>query len=784
MDRLFGLETEYALTAIDGYGRPVDRLEVLRRMLDLARERFPTLPDHTRQGVFLPNASRFYIDAPDHPELATPEVQNPWDAVRYQRAGDRIVGELAAAAARDVPGVAAVNVVRCNVDYSGNNSTWGQHESHLHTCDPGTLPAQLLPHLVSRIIYTGAGGFDSRRASGAHFTLSPRTWYLEQAVSEHSQHDRGIYHTKRESLSRRGYHRLHIICGESLASDIGAFLKVAATALVVAMIDNGLRPGDGVRLPKPVDAMRLFAADPTCKARCAVSGGKLMRAIDIQRHYLEQAAEHAGADFMPAWTGEACRRWRAILDLLETAPRSVATTLDWAIKLALYENHSNRRGIAWQSLPAWNAVAARTRPQSAEEESSFETPAEQQALFEAPAAHPPAPAESHPPGRLETFHTVRQELFELDVRFAQLGDASIFAALEREGVLTHSTPGVDNIEHAVENTPISGRARVRGAYVSQLGRERGRKLSCDWWGVWDWDNQRSVDLRDPFTTEADWGAWLEPGSVWLPYEPPARVSRVTIRDVQARLQVADLPLRRPDIEEPIRLRHDELRRAEERHGPNHEETALACNQLGVALRQLGRAAEAEPWQRRALAIDVAVRGESHPKVPHRMNNLAMVLLMQGKLAEACDLLDRAWALKVGAHDLTSARILWTRIAVGLAGGAQYGRLIGIMKSLLSACDLRPVGEVSAHWTVVSIVDALWRRVSAPDGRFLIRLAEVLNTPADTAPLRAFTRWRTQQPLPIDMRWPEPVPDPERWEPAPGQRTHSSEGSHAAADMPF
>lgn len=80
MDRLFGLETEYALTALDGYGRPVDRLDVLRRMLDLARERFPTLPDHTRQGVFLPNGPRFYIDAPDHPELATPEVQNPWDA--------------------------------------------------------------------------------------------------------------------------------------------------------------------------------------------------------------------------------------------------------------------------------------------------------------------------------------------------------------------------------------------------------------------------------------------------------------------------------------------------------------------------------------------------------------------------------------------------------------------------------------------------------------------------------------------------------------------------------
>ena len=64
--------------------------------------------------------------------------------------------------------IAETVILRCNVDYSGSGSTWGCHESYLHRCSPRLLPAALLPHLVSRVIYTGAGGFEygGRRPSG------------------------------------------------------------------------------------------------------------------------------------------------------------------------------------------------------------------------------------------------------------------------------------------------------------------------------------------------------------------------------------------------------------------------------------------------------------------------------------------------------------------------------------------------------------------------------------------------------------------------------------------
>jgi len=47
---------------------------------------------------------------------------------------------------------------RCNVDYV-TGAAWGMHDNFMHQADPRLLPKQMIPHLVSRIVYTGAGGF-------------------------------------------------------------------------------------------------------------------------------------------------------------------------------------------------------------------------------------------------------------------------------------------------------------------------------------------------------------------------------------------------------------------------------------------------------------------------------------------------------------------------------------------------------------------------------------------------------------------------------------------------
>lgn len=512
-DRLFGIETEYALTGLDGRGEPIDREIVLQQLMALARARLPHIPDVTGRGLFLATGARFYIDVPDHPEFTTPECTTPWDVVRYVQAGERTLLRLATELVGRARRIAEVVILRSNVDYSGTGSTWGTHESYLHRSNPRALPAHVIPHLVSRIIYTGAGGFNSRFPHGIEFTLSPRVPHLEHTVSEQSTHSRGIFHTKDESLSSNGYHRLHILCGESLGSEHAAWLKVGTTALVLALVDGGANPGDAVHLQSPLSAMQRFASDPTCTATVKSSSGKDLTALAIQRHYLAMVEARLDTRCMPPWARAVCRLWRATLERLATAPDSMASTLDWAIKLALFKRRAQQRGIAWDALRHWNHIAVQLSDALGRSPHPDKRPPVDVILDErGPVAEevrrltPYAQEHGLEWKQLQTFIQLRQELFEIDTRFGQLGDKGIFTALDRAGVLTHRVDGVDAIQQAMEQPPAVGRAHRRGRCVRELSGN-GERYMCDWHGLWDHEGCRQLDLGDPFDAGVEWQPW-------------------------------------------------------------------------------------------------------------------------------------------------------------------------------------------------------------------------------------------------------------------------------------
>jgi hypothetical protein len=104
---------------------------------------------------------------------------------------------------------------------------------------------------------------------------------------------------------------------------------------------------------------------------------------------------------------------------------------------------------------------------------------------------------------LDGVLALRLELFEIDTRFGLLGTDGIFAALDREGVLEHAFPGVDNIPHARDNPPSSGRAALRGACIRRVADHNGR-FAADWDGVWDIDAGHQLDLADPFCSAERW----------------------------------------------------------------------------------------------------------------------------------------------------------------------------------------------------------------------------------------------------------------------------------------
>lgn len=707
-ERLFGIETEYAVGS-EGAGRT----RALAALMQRVRKEFPCLPDEMLHGVFLGNASRFYVDRGGHPEMTTPECAHPRDVVRYLRAGEAILLRLARRTA----------LFRSNVDYAGARSSWASHESYMHRADLRALPRRMIPHFVSRLVYTGAGGFVNV-SPGLRFTLSPRVAHLEVPQSSESTGHRGIFHDKNEPLAGNGWSRLHVLCGESLYSETATFLRVGATALVVALAEAGLSPGASVDLAAPVSAMQAYAADPTCRARAATRDGRQVSAVDVQHAYLELAERHAGADFMPPWAGEVCARWRATLDDLADGGAQAALSLDWAIKRRVYDDHLRRRGVTWTEVEAWNGVVQRLSDALA-----FER--REDWLLDADVVLSPASPirdavkKLTPKLRrlglawdgLAPFLRLRNELFEVDTRFGQLGAGGLFAALDASGLLRQQIDGTDDVAAAVETPPPVPRAQVRGRLVRELSgcAEHGRYV-CDWDGVWDREEELCVDLSDPFTATSEWRPWADDGAMpgrFLPGMPRRRARR-------------QVPPREP----------------------------IALNQAALEHRARGDFAEAERLLRQAIPLEDARVTPDSPKRPHRRNNLAVVLMCAGKLDESARWNAEAWALKAGCHDVTSGRILFVRVALTYLRGHPDADLpLGQLKELLAGGSLPCLGDIAPTWDIGDVLAVLDDVLRPSTSALMVDLAQALNVGGPRSSLERHPAWARAVPTPLDTPWP-------------------------------
>lgn len=504
-----GIETEYAATGFATCD-PTAGSGVFGELNSAVRGRVPCLEDGSSAGLFLANGARFYYDS-GHPEYATPECGSPREVLAAIRAGERLLSDAAARASGPLRSVA---VFRSNVDYGGEGSTWGCHESYLHRMPPRLLPDRLIPHFVSRMIYTGAGGF-MPNVDGIEFTLSPRASMLECAMSGTSTSTRGIFHTKDETLSCDGYHRLHVICGESLCEGLGTLLKVGTTALIVAAIDAGWNVGQGLAYRSAIEALRVVASDQTLRATVATARGHRVTAISVQREYLKAVQDCRQAGRLPAWADEICDLWTMTLDHLERNDGWAQSNLDWGRKQALFEQWAGGR-TAWNGLRSWNMIWRYVKTRTSKGVSRLSEPTAlslHEILF---GEDCPVPVEKARLTRylaakntdwagLREFLRLRQELFEIDVRFGQLGPGGIHAQLSAKGLTGPELVSDEEVTRAVLYPPAGGRAMARGGLIRSLSQsESAASFMCGWTRVWDRRDRCFVDLSDPFGTSVVW----------------------------------------------------------------------------------------------------------------------------------------------------------------------------------------------------------------------------------------------------------------------------------------
>ena len=148
----------------------------------------------------------------------------------HDKAGERILEQLLASAEQRLreEGIRGViYLFKNNTDSAGNS--YGCHENYLTSRrdDFGHYAEVLIPFLVSRQIYAGAGKV-LQTARGAMFCISQRAEHIWEGVSVgHHPLAGPIINTRDEPhADAERYRRLHVIVGDSNMSEYATFLKV------------------------------------------------------------------------------------------------------------------------------------------------------------------------------------------------------------------------------------------------------------------------------------------------------------------------------------------------------------------------------------------------------------------------------------------------------------------------------------------------------------------------------------------------------------------------------
>lgn len=423
-----------------------------------------------RSGGFLVNGGRLYIDAVgDHEEYATPECTDIFDICRYNKAGQWIVQSLL----NDLGLAEQASFHNNSVDHFGGH-TFGCHENYLvEMHDEDFFRASfnyLLPFLVTRQIFAGVGrvgghrlNFSSMKNSvmtisdydvdyqwvsnfygveidpTVDFQLSQRADHIVKTISSRVRFNRAIINPKWDSYYNfSNLHRLHILYGEGNMSDYATALKVGTTSAVLSLVEDGLL-GAEVEIRDALDTLRSVSRDPTWKWLVKRKTGGTIKAVDLQRIYLEAAKKRlSGLDTQMDWV---LREWESTLNALETDPMSLYNKLDWVAKRKIYSEFIEAEGVSWQD----------------------------------------------------------DVMQSLDIEYHNCNRAqSLFYGLEDDGQMERLISDTE-VAQATVVSPQNTRAAARSEVIKKLLEKKAKDYVIDWDLVYLAKN-RHLDLKNPFDT--------------------------------------------------------------------------------------------------------------------------------------------------------------------------------------------------------------------------------------------------------------------------------------------
>ncbi|WEV58366.1 proteasome accessory factor PafA2 family protein [Bifidobacterium sp. ESL0728] len=463
--RIFGIETEYGVS-VTGASKPCDPGQVAMTMFA------PILSRARSTNTYLENGSRLYLDVGSHPEYATAEARDPATALTQDLAGEEIMRRLALGAQarlRKTHGEhATIHLFKDNVDSAGH--AFGCHENYLvrRYVSLPIIKAQLLPFLVTRQLFTGAG-----RVTEKGFEITQRAAFLDEGVSSSTTRFRPMVNTRDEPHADPDeFRRLHVIIGDSNRSQWATKMKLATTHLVLCVIEDAAKRSVAsgfeccALTADPSVSNKAMSTDLSCAQpvmqlenigafrnnqkklglQSSSSDAKAVTALEIQYLYLDivsRFVESHHEQIERSLPNTDCTdilcEWKTALDALSAKDFStLSNRVDWVAKYQLLGKMKERN-------PELSPAQAR----------------------------------------------------QIDMNYHDIVNGSIYPSLVGHGLLKTLVPD-EAIEHAVENPPQDTRAALRGGFVHRT-LNAGATFSCDWTHLKTTAPTRhEAELIDPF----------------------------------------------------------------------------------------------------------------------------------------------------------------------------------------------------------------------------------------------------------------------------------------------
>jgi proteasome accessory factor A len=331
--RVFGLSNDYSVTCDfrGQQGQPID---------EVTRGLFREVAAGRGSDVQLRNGARLDLQVASRPQYATPDCGSVLDLIAYDKAGERILEELAVAAEmrlRDAGTDGAVCVFKASADS-------GSREKYLvsRQGEFGRLADALIPFLVTRQVICGAGNV-LQTPQGAAYALSRGPGQIRTGASPAGIRTRPIIRTRDEpDAAARGFRRLHVAVSDPNMSETTLLLKLGATDLVLRMFEAGVVLPDLI-LDNAAGAIQAVSLDITARRPLRLANDREMSALDIQREYLAKARDFTQRN---ATDSRVLGLWERVLDSVETGSLdAIAGQVDWVAKYQLIERYRAAHGL-------------------------------------------------------------------------------------------------------------------------------------------------------------------------------------------------------------------------------------------------------------------------------------------------------------------------------------------------------------------------------------------------------------------------------------------------------